>query len=102
MVLVPSLIDNLPQVATEAQACGRPVIGFNTGGMKDIVINNETGYLSSKRLSSIQNNINKVIQNQLLSNENCNQISNRAYKLWNNKVIRNSYTNLYNEILNID
>ena len=57
IVLVPSLIDNLPQVATEAQACGRPVIGFNTGGMQDIIVNNKTGYLSNdQNLESIQDN----------------------------------------------
>jgi glycosyltransferase involved in cell wall biosynthesis len=101
IVLVPSLIDNLPQVATEAQACGRPVIGFNIGGMSDIVINNETGFLSNKKdLESLQNNINKAIKNQLFDNKRCNQITNRAYKLWSNKVINNSYINLYNEMLN--
>ena len=100
MVLVPSLIDNLPQVATEAQACGRPVIGFDTGGMKDIIIDNETGYLSiNQDLKSIQNNIKRLMRNQLHSDLRAHQITRRANKLWSNNVINNSYTNLYNNML---
>ncbi len=100
IVIVPSLIDNLPQVATEAQACGRPVIGFDTGGMKDIVINDKTGCLSiNKDCISLQKNINRVIEKNLLNESKANQISKRAFKLWNNNVIKNSYTELYNKIL---
>ena len=100
IVLVPSIIDNLPQVATEAQACGRPVIGFNTGGMEDIVINEKTGYLSSTQDHiSIQKNINRVIEKNLLDELKANQISKRAFELWNNNVVKDSYTDLYNKIL---
>jgi len=100
IVLVPSIIDNLPQVATEAQACGRPVIGFNTGGMEDIVINEKTGYLSrTQDYISIQKNINRVIEKNLLDELKANQISKRAFELWNNNVVKDSYTDLYNKIL---
>ena len=93
IVLVPSIIDNLPQVATEAQACGRPVIGFNTGGMEDIVINEKTGYLSrTQDHISIQKNINRVIEKNLLDESKANQISKRAFELWNNNVVKDSYT----------
>lgn len=45
IVIVPSEIDNLPQVATEAQSCGRPVVAFNVGGLADIVVDGSTGFL---------------------------------------------------------
>ena len=100
IVLVPSIIDNLPQVATEAQACGRPVIAFNTGGMEDIVINEKTGYLSrTQDHISIQKNINRVIEKNLLDESKAIQISKRAFELWNNNVVKDSYTDLYNKIL---
>lgn len=41
----PSLHEALGLVFIEAAACGLPVIATNTGGIKDIVIDNETGYL---------------------------------------------------------
>ena len=45
LVLIPSRIDNLPNVALEAQACGKPIISFDVGGMKDIIKHNYNGYL---------------------------------------------------------
>lgn len=46
VMVVPSRQENLPQTATEAQACGVPVVAFNTTGMPDVVEHCKTGYLS--------------------------------------------------------
>lgn len=46
VVAVPSLEDNLPNVALEAIACGVPVCGFDVGGMPDIVSNGWNGFLA--------------------------------------------------------
>lgn len=48
-VIVPSLEDNQPQVGLEAMACGRPVIGFDTGGIPEYVIPKQTGVLVEAR-----------------------------------------------------
>lgn len=45
-MVVPSRLDNLPQTATEAQACGCPVVGFAVGGMADAVEHGVTGFLA--------------------------------------------------------
>lgn len=45
--VIPSLEDNLPNTIVESMACGTPVIGFKTGGLPDLIINNETGMLVS-------------------------------------------------------
>jgi glycosyltransferase involved in cell wall biosynthesis len=39
-------MDNLPQVATEAAACGRPVVAFDVGGLSDAVEDRRSGYLA--------------------------------------------------------
>jgi len=46
VTVVPSRQDNLPQMATEAQACGCPVAAFDVGGLSDIVEHQGTGYLA--------------------------------------------------------
>lgn len=45
VVIVPSLEDNLPNVALEAIACGAPVVAFDICGMPDIVTDGWNGRL---------------------------------------------------------
>jgi len=47
IVIVPSLEDNLPNVALEAIACGAPVVAFDVCGMPDIVADGRNGRLVS-------------------------------------------------------
>jgi glycosyltransferase involved in cell wall biosynthesis len=49
--VIPSREDNLPNVMLEALACGRPVIGFPIGGIKEVVKHGANGLLA-KDLSS--------------------------------------------------
>lgn len=44
----PALIDNLPNVGLESLACGTPIVAFRTGGMPDMVVPGETGWLSDE------------------------------------------------------
>ncbi len=48
LLAVPSRQDNLPNVVLEAMACARPVVGFDSGGMPDMVRPGETGFLSPR------------------------------------------------------
>jgi glycosyltransferase involved in cell wall biosynthesis len=48
ILLLPSLIEGLPGVILEAFFCKTPVVAYNVGGIKEVVINNETGYLIKK------------------------------------------------------
>lgn len=46
VIVVPSRIENLPNVAIEAQCCARPVVAFATGGLPECIIDGHTGYLA--------------------------------------------------------
>lgn len=45
LFLIPSLQDNLPNTVLEAMSCGTPVVGFDVGGIADMVRSGETGAL---------------------------------------------------------
>lgn len=43
VTVLPSLEDNLPNVILESAACGTPVVAFDSGGIRDAVVNGVTG-----------------------------------------------------------
>jgi glycosyltransferase involved in cell wall biosynthesis len=45
--VIPSIEDNLPNTVLESLSCGTPVLGFNIGGIPDMVVNYHTGILSA-------------------------------------------------------
>ncbi len=44
--VIPSLQESFGQTVTESMACGTPVVGFDTGGIPDMVRPGVTGYLA--------------------------------------------------------
>lgn len=98
-VIVPSRQENLPQAATEAQACGCPVVGFNCTGMADAVSHRVTGYLAEPYcpedlVAGIHWALNAGRSAEF--RHNCRQ---RAESLWAPDVIIPQYTALYEEFV---
>ena len=97
VLCIPSVCDNLPNVALEAQACGVPIVCFNTGGLPEIVVNGETG-LIVKDISPdlLAKSLYLVIrQPELLENM---RIASRASALrsWDPSIIAKKYEDAYN------
>ena len=46
--LSPSLQDNLPLTVMESLSCGTPVVAFNVGGMRDLILHKKNGYLAAE------------------------------------------------------
>lgn len=44
--LISSVAENYPNVVLEAMACGKPCVGFPTGGIPDLICHKTTGYLT--------------------------------------------------------
>jgi glycosyltransferase involved in cell wall biosynthesis len=64
--IAPSVADNLPTTVLESLACGTPVIGFNVGGIPDMIRDRQNGYLAKyKDAYSIYEGIKFCIQNNL-------------------------------------
>ena len=49
---IPSVQDNLPNTVVEAMACGIPCIGFNVGGIPEMIDHLHNGYIADYKNSS--------------------------------------------------
>ena len=47
--VIPSLSDNLPNTIMEALACGVPCVGFNVGGIPEMIDQQKNGYVAKYR-----------------------------------------------------
>ena len=62
-MVVPSRQETFGQTASEAHACGTPVVAFDTGGLLDIVSHQQTGYLAKAfDVEDLAKGINWVLQ----------------------------------------
>jgi glycosyltransferase involved in cell wall biosynthesis len=62
--VIPSLQDNLPNTVMEAMACGTPVVGFDVGGIRDMVRGDRTGVLTAPGdVDALQSALTKILNN---------------------------------------
>lgn len=100
VTVVPSRQDNLPQTATEAQTCGCPVVAFHVGGLPDIVIQRETGYLALPEDSfDLASGIEWVLEDAERRNVLGNRARARAVELWSPGVVGRAHQELFSEII---
>jgi len=99
LVVVPSRFESFGQVASEAQACGTPVVTFEVGGLIDIIKHKQTGYLAKAfDIKDLANGINWVLEQNdksILSNA----IRTRAISKFAEKKIALSYLDMYKKVV---
>lgn len=97
--VIPSLEDNLPNTVVESMASGTPVVGFDIGGIPDMVEPGVTGELAKfKDVESLAAAIERVLDNPDYSKmrENCVKKAETEYTLTGQAQC---YVDLYNSIL---
>ena len=100
ILVVPSRIESFGQVATEAMACGCPVIGFDNSGLFDIIEHKKTGYLAkSYNSDDLANGILWYYQNFYQKNYLSNLCVTRIKENFSYEVISKKYFDLYKEII---
>lgn len=96
VMVVPSRQEAFGQTATEAHACGTPVVAFNTGGLPDIVVDRVTGALAQPfEPASLAAAIRWVLvdpQRRLALGVAARQ---RAERLWNPARVVGQYAEVY-------
>lgn len=99
-MVVPSRIDNLPQTATEAMACGTPVVAFRLGGLPDIVQHQQTGYLAEPLdATSLAEGIRWVLSDEARRRTLSDAARAFAEQNWAQVVVARQYANVYREVL---
>lgn len=99
--VIPSLQEAFGQTALEAMSCEIPVVGFNTGGIPDMIIEGVTGYLAETgNIKALAEAVNAVLSLQkggsLKIGKNCRQKVLNEFSL---SLQAEKYLNLYNQLL---
>lgn len=96
--VTPSLQDNLPNTIMEAMACGIPCVGFNVGGIPEMIDHLHNGYVARYRSSEdLANGIYWTLTDPgyaSLSEEACR----KALTHYSEHVIAKKFTDLYNKV----
>ncbi|HID2490494.1 TPA: glycosyltransferase [Enterobacter cloacae] len=100
IMVVPSRQDNLPQTATEAQACGCPVVAFNCTGFPDIISHRKTGYLADPFDSDdLATGIAWLLNNPDQESSLGENASSEARKKWSSVNLMPQYLKLYQDTI---
>ena len=101
LLVIPSRVDNLPNMGVEAMSCGTPVVAFDTCGLPDIITHKKTGYLAEAfDPYSLAEGIKWVLKSQLKGNRTLSTNA-RSYALntYSYDIISIKYINKYKETI---
>ena len=101
IVVLPSYREGLSRVLIEAASASKPIITTNVAGCKDIVVENENGFLCDvKSASSLKECIEKMIN---ISDEERNKMGTNSNLIAKNKfdkkIVNRIYLNIIKDIL---
>jgi N-acetyl-alpha-D-glucosaminyl L-malate synthase BshA len=100
LYMLPSKSESFGLSALEALSCSVPVIGTNTGGLSEVVIDGRCGYLCDPNdIKSLANRALEILCDENLAKKIGHAARERA-KLFDSSIIVPQYINYYNEVLN--
>lgn len=99
-VAMPSIFEEAcPFTALESMALGVPVVAFDSGGTKEVVIDGETGYITPRDYEVLADKIIKLYQNRTyaLIGQNGNKLVHEKYSV---EICVDKYISVYKCLLN--
>lgn len=102
VTVVPSRQENLPQSATEPQACGCPVVAFDCTGFRDAVVHRETGYLARPfEADDMAEGLRWILDDAGQRGVLGQAARARALQLWSPEVVVPQYLKVYQEAIGL-
>ena len=99
MIVVPSLEDNLPNTIMEAMACGTPAVGFETGGIPEMIDHKTNGFVATlKSAKSLAEGIEWVLKHDT-EGEISEKARQKVEVFYSEKVVMEQYLSLYKSLL---
>ena len=96
VMVVPSRMEAFGQTASEAHACGTPVVAFNCTGLQDVVKDRISGYLAEPYShDDLANGIEWVLHDSLRYTELCNAARMHAIQSWTPEIVVPQYLKVY-------
>lgn len=100
VMVTPSKLENLPQSATEAQACACPVAAFDCTGLPEVVEHLKTGYLArSFDAADLAHGIAWVLEDPVRRAMLGQAARERARRLWSPDAVVPAYLALYASVI---
>jgi glycosyltransferase involved in cell wall biosynthesis len=100
LIAIPSRADNLPLTGLESQACGIPVVAFDTAGMPDVAVHRETGYLAQPfDTVDLAQGMAWILADNDVRLKLSNAARTRAMKLWRPSTIAAQYLEVYEQAI---
>ena len=100
VMVVPSRYETFGQTASEALACGTPVVAFDVTGLKDIVDQQQNGYLAKPyETEDLARGIAWVLEDPERHQKLCRSARLKVEEKFTLQVQARAYKNLYEEIL---
>ena len=97
LFVTPSLEENLPNTVMEAMACGIPCVGFNVGGIPEMIDHLQNGYVAQyKSAEDFANGIHRVLTEPGYASLS-EQASRKAVSHYSENIIAKKYIDLYNK-----
>ncbi len=98
--VIPSLEDNLPNTVMEALACGKPVVGFDTGGIPEMVNHKKNGYIAAQKdVKALAEGIYWVLNDTKRYQELSENARQKVITTYAFDKIAKRYTTLYQQVL---